>query len=124
MSHMDHPSGSEIANLLACHALTSALARGGLPTRRDARRALVRLFSQTGVPTEPIIPRSPEEFEEGFITDDSTFGDCLAGLVLAAFRPDNVTEVRQAFKALSHYHQHPDEWQKDILVPFDEWLSE
>lgn len=121
MSHIEKPPGPQVVDLLACHALASALARDGLPARRDARRALVRLFSQSGVPVNPVMPKSANGLEDGFIANEETVGNCLAGLVLAAFRPEWVTDIRTG---LCHYFRHPEQWKEDILKPFNEWINE
>ena len=45
----------------------------------------------------------------------------LSYLVLASFRPD---WVRSLPEALDYYHNHPDEWERDIITAYWAWLDE
>lgn len=101
----DTRSDCEIANSLAGHFLGASVGRCGLPSRRSARQALLRIIAFHDKPHKP----RPDD------------GMQMTALIMTSFRPD---WVRCLDAGLEHYARNPDAWENEILTPLRSWIDD
>lgn len=121
MSTSNTSFNATLAGLLSGHALSQYIARTGLPPRKVARAALLKILAQSGSPDHLPEPPVDTVLDPDSELSEKTSLERLSILVFAAFRPEWIKSFPEG---LSYYSNHPKAWKRDILRPYRVWISD